>query len=387
MLVAVVTWLVTKPVVRFSLGRAVSLVAEVGVPAFALQDAAGGWRLYAASARSADEGLRLPEGILGRPALHSDGSAFVLTEVGLSWVHATHPIVPGGEVVQLLGRDALPVGTRLEGVVAGKEPLLSVPAGEHRRLMLCQGGPLGSAHLTPISLSDGDALVPDGVPLIASRAVRALAFLGPAGWEAWSVQEGGLATRSLAEGCTRPGAIFSPDGDVLIVPGRVAGLWKLDLADGSLNLMAEGNPGVSRRVGQTFSFREVPDPAGGMQWVLLLPQWDLDRRLQIYQAHLSGGGRGGVTIGAVHHYGVSVSRDGRLLAYTQAVFEERGDDAFVEDLYLLDFDAQTSATMLESRRGGRSDQGPAFVGNGAALVYLADGAAVRIDVRKPPPEP
>jgi hypothetical protein len=374
-------------VVRFSLGRAEALVAVPGVPTFALQAQSGKWRLYAAGAREAQDGLALPGGVLGHPVLKSDGSAFVLTDSGLSWVRAAHAIVPGGEVVPLLGRDSLPEGTRLEGALAGEEALLSVPAGENRRLMLCQGGPLSSAHLAPITLRDGDAVVPEGAPLFASRASRALACLGPDGWEAWIVGDGGVATRVVAEECSRRGALFTPEGDALIVPGRVDGLWRLDLADGRMNLMTEGNLGISRRVGQSFDYREVPAPDGGMQWVLVAPQWDIERRLQIYQAHLSGGGRESLTIGGVHHYGVSLSRDGRLLAYTQAAFEERGEDDFVEDLYLIDFDAPGSAAiLLESRRGGRADQGPAFVGDGSTLVFLADGDAVRIDVRTPSPE-
>jgi hypothetical protein len=364
-------------------------VAAPGVATFALQAPSGAWRLHTEGARGPKDGLRLPDGVLGRPVLQSDGSALVLTTTGLSWVRATHPIVPGGEIVQLLARDALPDDTQLVGVLAGKEALLSVPAGEQRRLLVCQGGPLRSAHLVPINLQEGgECVVPDGAPLIASRVARALAFLGPAGWEAWSVNEGGVATRALAEGCVRPGAFFTPAGDALIVPGRVDGLWRLDLGDCRISLMAEGNLGVSRRVGQSYDFREVPAPDGGMQWVMLAPQWDLERRLQLCQTHLSGGGRGGLTIGGVHHYGVSLSRDGRLLAYTQAVFDERSEESFVEDLYLFDFDAPSSAAMLlESRRGGRADQGPAFIGDGSSLVFLADGDAVRIDVRSPRSEP
>jgi hypothetical protein len=384
---AVIAWLVTKPVVRFPLGGAVALVAAPGVPTFALQDAAGGWRLHAASARGSRDGMSLPADLLGRPALQSDGSALVLTPAGLSWVRAAEGIVPGGEVVQLLPRTVLPEGTRLEGALAGKEALLSVPAGEARRLMLCQGGPLRSAHLVPITLQGGDALVPADVPLIVSRAARALAFLGPSGWEAWLLDDAGVATRSLADDCTRPGALFTPTGDALILQGKVGGLWRLSLADGRLDLMTEGNLGHSSRVGSSHAFRQVPAPDGGVQWVLLSPQWDLERRLQIVQSHLSGGGREGLTIGGIHHYGVTLSRDGRLLAYTQATFDERGEGEFVEDIYLFDFDAPGSAaTLLESRRGGRADQGPAFVGDGSALVYLADGDAIRIDVRAPPLE-
>jgi hypothetical protein len=262
-----------------------------------------------------------------------------------------------------------------------------MPADGGRRLVLCQGGPFGAAHLTPITPADGESHVPEGAALITSRRSRALAFLGPDGWEAWSVGDGGLARRAVAERCLRPGALFTPDGETLVVPGRVDGLYRLDLADGSMNFMVEGNPGLSRRVGQSWDFRQVPAPDGGLQWVLLSPQWDMESRLQIVQAHLRGAGREFMTLGGAHHYGVSLSRDGRLLAYTQAAFDEQENASFVEDVYLFGFDAPGSpAILLESRRGGRSDQGPVFVGDGSSLVYLADGDAVRIDVRSPTPE-
>jgi hypothetical protein len=387
-LAAAVAWLVTRPVVRFSLGGAVSLVAEPGVPTFALQEASGRWRLYSAGARGAQDGLDLPDGVLGRPALQADGSACVLTAEGLSWVHAAHPIVPGGEVVPLLGRDALPDGARLVGMLAGTEPLLAAPAGDGLRLLVCQGGPMRRARLVPIMPRDGDGAVPADATLVVSRASRALAFPGAGGWEAWVVDDGGVARRAVADECTDPGAVFTPDGRALIVPGRVGGLWKLDLADGRMNHMAEGNLGISRRVPPSHEFRQVPASAGGMQWVLLAPQWDIEGRLQIYQAHLSGGGRKGLTIGGAHHYGVTLSQEGHLLAYTQSGFDEQGEAPFVEDIYLFDFDSPASAAMLlESRRGGRAGQGPAFVGDGTSLVFLADGNAVRIDVRTPPPEP
>jgi hypothetical protein len=372
----VVHWLVSRPVVRFSLGKAEALVTAAGVQSFAVREPGNQWRLYAASARRPEEGRLLPGPVLGMPALQDDGSVFVFNADGLRWVHGSQPLVPGGEVLLVLGSDELPADCRLEGVLGGEHPLLSAPVsaaagpGGPRKLLLCEGAPT-SAKLRNVFDADSEARLPPGaVPLLAHGAL-ALAFQGEEGWEAWSLQAPNLARRVVAHGCSKPGAVFTPDGRALIVPGRTDGLWMLSLKDGRLDLMAEGNLGVSRRVAHGVGFRTQPA-------LMVAPGWDLEGWLQIYQTHLSGGGRTAFGSGFMHHYGVAISSDGNLMAYAQAVFEEGAAASFVEDLYLFDF-AQPDAVFLDSRQGGGVAQGPCFIGTGGSLVYIAQGEARRVE--------
>src|SRR5262245_27988629 len=135
-----VRWLVTRPVVRFSLGPASELVAAPGVDGFTVREDDGLWRLYDSAARSQDDGRALP-GVVGRPALQESGSIFALTDRGLLWVHGRQGLEPGGEVVTVLHSEDLPQGARLEGVVGGRDPVLSAPLGGVRELFVCLGAP------------------------------------------------------------------------------------------------------------------------------------------------------------------------------------------------------------------------------------------------------
>ncbi len=374
-LALVVRWLVTRPVVQFRLGDGVELVTAPGVDGFAVREADDIWRLYDTTARSADDGRLLPVGVVGRPALQDNGSAFALTDInGLTWVHGGSGIAPGGERVIVLRPDALPLGARLEGVIGGRDPVLSAPVEGGRELLLCVDAPTGTPRLVNVRSTDTQARVPDGSVVVCARSARALAFVGEGGWESWLVEDTGLARRSVAEGCVRPGAVFAPDGRALLVPGRQDGLWLLSLRDGRLDLMAEGNLGISRRVAPSAGFRHEPP-------CLVAPQWNLEGTLQVYQTHLSGGGREAFGVSRMHHYGVALSPDGRFMSYTQARFDEQGDESFEEELYLFDFGQPADAAVrLGSRRGGLSGQGPAFLGNGDSLVYLEDGKVMRIEV-------
>jgi len=379
-LAGVVWWLASRPVVRFSLGPADELIAEPGIDTFLLHLPGDGWRVHTLASRSADDGRPLPPDLAGRPALLSSGSVVALTAAGLQWVRVGNVIVPGGEQVLLCPRSDLPEGVALEGTIGGKDALLSAPSGDGRRLLLCPASPLTAHVLYPVMDRAGQALVPAGATLLLSRATRALAFLGEQGWEAWTISERGLAERAVAMGCTRPGAIFTPDGHRLIVPGRVDGIELLSLDDGTKNLMCDGNLGLSRRVQQSWAFRDDP-------LRLVTPQWDLDGWLQIAQIHVPGPSRG-FNMGGMHHYGVTMSQDGRTLAYVQASFDEKGDDSFDEDLYLFDFDRLDSgAEYIYTREGGRPRTGPCFVGQHSALVFIASGEAIRIDVQPSASDP
>ena len=374
-----VRWLMSRPVVRFSLGRASALVAAPGVKSFVVREDGDLWRLYGASARQPDDGQLLPGPVLGLPALQADGSVFVLTADGLRWMHGSQPFVPGGEVLLVIAHDLLPADCRLEGVVGGQLPLLSAPVSASagptgpRKLLLCEGAPK-TPELRNVFDADSEAQLPAQVVPLLSRDSLAVAFQGERGWEAWSLETPHLARRVVAEGCTKPGAVFTPDGRALIVPGRVDGLWLLGLQDGRLNLMAEGNLGVSRRVEHRVGFRSQPP-------VMVAPGWGLDGWLQIFQTHLSGGGRTGFGNSFMHHYGVVLSTGGNLMTYAQASFAEASDTPFVEDLYLFDF-AQPgeAAVLLDSREGGGSAQGPYFVGDSGSLVYIARGEAMRAEL-------
>ncbi|MHC4844998.1 MAG: hypothetical protein ACYTCU_02440 [Planctomycetota bacterium] len=378
LLALVVRWLVTKPVVRFTLGPGLELVTSRGVDGFAVREDDGLWRLYDSRSHGADDGLLLPTPVIGRPALQKDGSAYVLTDQGLYWMHGGQNIVPGGEIVQMLSAEDLGPGVRLEGVVNGTEPLLSMPSSGSRGLMVVRGGPITKAMLTPIRDGEGEARVPDGAPILCAVNRRAVAFLGGEGWEAWVLGKSVISKRYVAEGCDSSAAVFTPDATGLIVEGREDGLWLLSLEDGRVDFMAQGDLGISRRVDPAFGFRFEPER-------LVSANWDLDGWLQIYQTHLGGGGRWAFSVGFMHHYAVATSLDGRFLVYAQADFEERGDDAFDEDLYVFDFARPAlPATLIGSRTGGMGRQGPAFIGDGASLVFLADGVTYRSELLTPP---
>jgi hypothetical protein len=374
----VVHWLVSRPVVRFRLGEGEELVGLPGADGFAVREAEGLWRLYDAAARSQEDGALLPAGVVGEPLVAPDGGAWVLTDAGL--LRAPH-VHAAGAARLVLPAAALPHEARLAGLPGGKQPALTASAGDGRELLLlldAEGAGGANPHLQPLRDTRGSATLPAGAAaddLVDAPGGAALALRTAAGWEAWSWDAAGAGRRVLAEGCTGPGAVFTPDAQFLIVPGRVDGLWELSLADGRLSPMAEGNFGVSRRVGSSHSFR-----GEGEHMRLVAPQWNMDHWLNIQQTHLFGGGHWAVSLAFMHHYGLALSRDGRFMAYCQARFEESGEDPIDEELWVLDFDEAVDTVYVGSRHGGRARQGPCFVGSGASLVYLADGDVQRIEM-------
>ncbi len=298
------------------------------------------------------------------------------------WVHSSQALVPGGEIVAVRRAVDLPEGVRLEGVVGARDALLSAPVHElipgaagpdlrERRLFLCESG-AGAARLVPVADAAGEARVPAGREVLLGRAARELAFLGEQGWEAWSLgADGGPARRAVAQDCSKPGALFVPQGGELLVRGRVDGLWLLSLHDGRMKLVGEGDLGVSRRVPMSYGWRF--DPVR-----LVASHWDPNGWLQVFQTHVPSGTRWGFNLGFVHHYGVAMSADGRFMAYVQAVFDEDAEDPFVEHLYRFDFNQpELGAVEFGARRGGHAGQGPVFIGSGGSLVFIANGEVMR----------
>jgi hypothetical protein len=381
-LAGVVNWLLSKHVVRFRLGPGDEIAGFPGADAFAVREPDGLWRLYDAAAREPDDGVLLPTGLLGRPAIGPDGGAVSLTEAGL--LHTT-PARFGGSTKCMVPADKLPADARLVGLAAGAVPVLAAPAADGASELVAVLGPAGCNGDGPYLLSLRDAQGPARLPADAVEADvlcapggAAIALRTPRGWEAWRWDESGAMRRALAEGCDRPGAVFTPDARHLIVPGKVDGLWQLALADGRMSLMAEGNFGLSRRVPGATAFRDA-----GENLRLVAPQWNLDGWLQIYQTHLFGGGRWCMSISFTHHYGVALSADGRFMAYCQAQFDEAGDAPFVEEIFVVDFEESVDTVFVGSRTGGAAHRGPLFVGTGASLVYLADGDVLRIEMLPP----
>ena len=372
-LVWVVQWLMSKREVQFRLGPGVELVARDGVDGFLVREGESAWRLYDARSRSAQDGVAIA-GVVGRPALAEDGGAFVLQAEGLLRVpHVGADVEPW--------RLAVPAGASLLGVTGGTQPVLAAPGADGVRELFVPGSDDdGGVRLVPLQ-GPGTAHPPDAATaddVVCAWGAPAVAFCGPRGWEAWTWKEPGSARRCLADGCKRPGALFTPDASALIVPGKVDGLWTLSLNDGQMTMMAEGNLGSSRRVPASAAFRDT-----GRYTRLVAPGWNLDGWLQIYQTHLFGGGRWGVQIAFTHHYGVAVSQNGRFLAYCQAQFDEQGSEPFEEKLYVMDFEESLGTVSVGSRRGGVPWQGPHFVGSGASLVYLAEGEVLRIELLPP----
>ena len=135
--------------------------------------------------------------------------------------------------------------------------------------------------------------------------------------------------------------------------------------------MASGNLGFSTRVPFSAGFRGDP-------LLMVAPVRDNEGYLQLMQTHLRGGGRYGISTGAVHHYHVTISHDGRYLAYCQATFNEDEETPIDEALYLFDFDVGRAVYDFE-RRGGGPLQGPLFVGDGPTMVFVAQGRVLLID--------
>ncbi len=379
----VVSWLASRHAMRFTLGRGDQLVAMDGVDGFAVREDDGLWRLFDAAARAPQDGVRLPAGLAGRPVLAPDGSAWSLVDGALL---RTAGARAGGATVHVLPDGALPAGARLAGLAAGETPVLALPDvdGLTRLSVLLPAVPDGApARVVELRDALGPAALPAGAvesDVACTPAAPVVALRTARGWEAWSWDAAGAARRVLAEGCDQPGALFTPDGRALVVPGRVAGLWTLSLADGRMAQMAEGNLGLSRRVPPSSAFR-----GGGEHRRLVAPQWNLDGWLQVYQTHLFGGGRYSFGLSFTHHYGLALSADGRFMAYCQAAFDEASDAPFEEDLFVVDFEESVTTVAVGARHGGQAQQGPHFVGRGASLVYLADGEVQRIEMLPPDP--
>jgi hypothetical protein len=346
------------------LGEADQLVGRPGVDRFLL-GGPGGWRALTARAHLPDDAVDLPPGLIGLPALASDGSVLALIDSELVVIANDGAIRQGPE----LPPSSVGSNWELIGVDAADRPVLACQTNAGRRLLVVETE--GDGWLQ-IAGQDSYASPPAGADVLLSTKRRALAHPGEAGWEVWLFDEF-PARRLIAMECTGSSAVFSPLGDALIVDGRTDGIYRLELASGQISFMAAGNLGHSQRVPFSAGFRG--DPV-----LMVAPVRDSEGYLQIVQTHLSGGGRYGISTGAVHHYGVTASQAGRYLAYCQASFDEEGDGTIDESLYLFDFDVGRAVFSFE-RAGGRKTAGPQFIGTGPTLVYIADGRAWLLDPR------
>ncbi len=366
-LVLVGVWITDKPMERFSLGRGEALITREGVDALLVGDGSGGWRRFGSGARHAHEGVAMPDGVVGRPAFDHAGAVFMLTADGLLRVGQ------GGSVETLVAPEALPDHAVLEGACGTDGPLLSAPvsggAGGRRFHVLRSGGANGGGPLMVVADAAGEALAPAVGEIICSEASSTWAFRRGSDWEAWSFGGPDGPQRVVAAGCRSPGALFTPDGESLVLEGNLGGLKRLSLVDGSFEFMAaEANLGMSRRVPFGVGFHRHPNV------IIAGPQWSMDGYLNIYSTHLSGRGRQQFKLAFIHHYAVSMSWNGRLIVYCQADFDEEDDRPFDEALYVFDYARATDAAIfLDDRPGGRPDVGPAFIGHADTLVYIADG--------------
>jgi hypothetical protein len=381
--VVVVWWLARAPFVVADLGPGTHLVTRAGLEFVLVGNAAAEWRVVFTEGDSKDGGYALPAGLRGWPALDSKGD-----------IHALH-----GEQVVCLRKGAffksveLPSESKTgrigkaRSVDAEHVKLVGTDAADQPVLMwLSPGGPrlfvrdVDNESWQLLAVGDDEAQPIAGIKrdqLLLAPGRRAVAFPGRDGWEAW-LYGSGPVVRRIAEECRGPQAAFSPGGDALIVDGKVKGLWRFEMEEGTLRFMAEGNLGHHDRIPFSVAFREL-EPGDESTMVMAAPQRDLHGHLQIFQTHLSGGGRWSLGGGSVHHYAPAFSEDGQLLSYVQADFDDSSSDAPFEDIYLMNLAApQRGAMHLASRRGGRPGQGPVFVGDGHALVYIAGGRVKQV---------
>ncbi len=383
--VLVLAWLFAPrgPVVTV-LGPAERLITRDGVATFVVGRPGGVWEVLDDTASAEDTGRALLTDVVGRPAIHPSGDVVLLTSVGLQcW--------SDGGLTLLCERAALPDDARLSGVAGDALIVLQhdFVDGSHRlSTARFEGGSLQP--LVPLVHSGGAPVVVSAeAGLLVSRFGAAVAFRGEDGWEAWTFAPVGLddpgkapgpraagahasqdsPARVVAEGLSTQ-AVFAPDGVHLVVEDPlppVGSLKLLSMKDGGLAFMSHGNLGHSRRVPDSHAFRGDP--------VLLVnPRWHRNDHLQIFSHHFLGGGQLQFKIAFLHHYAVSISEDGRWMSYCQSDFDEDGDDAFVEDLYVLDFgEPSRGASHLGRRAGGRADVGPRFIGSRPVLVSVMDG--------------
>jgi len=388
-LAAAVWWIVRPPVALDDLGPAMRLVTRDGVPLILVGDAAGDWRALPQSARTPEDGYLLPPGLRGRPFLDAQGGVVALH------AHGVVRLVEGKPELEMPLPDVLRVDDASPGMTPaaprapGREVQLVGLDAADEPVLLWQS-PEGSRLFVRVRIADDWRLLelPDGEPaspvggpgarLVLSPAQRALAFLGRDGWEAW-LYETTPVRRRVASGCSGAQALFTPDGAALVLDGKVKGLWRLELEEDTLHFMAEGNLGHHERIPFSAGFRQIPtDDSPGIATLMVAPQSDYQGFLQIVQTHLSGGGRWSFGGGFLHHYEPAVSPDGRWLTYVQAQLDA---DVLDEELYLFDFEhPDRPALALARRTGGRPGQGPAFVGDGSVLVFIARGRVQRFEV-------
>lgn len=382
LLVMVGVWLASKPIARFSLGPGEVLIARPGVDRLLVGDGAGRWTAFTSQARDASEGVDLGP-VVGRPAIDDEGSVWFLEGPNLvRWSPAhrtTFGRIPDDWVLLAAPRHwslifALELEDGFLAPVHLKPGTTSIPSTNEAR-----GRPISAM---------GEAgrvapRIPDGSEVVVSPWSSAFAFIGEDGWEVWShdteVTDSLQAwTRVVARDHRKPRAVFAPDGEQLILEGKVKGLWLLSLSDGRLEFMGDGNLGASRRVQNTMDFVRHPAP------VLFTGQWTLDRRLHVTSSHLGGGGRYQPKVGLFHDYSPALSWDGGLLVYCQSEFDEQGDAPFDEALYSMDRTKRDQpAVYVDDRTGGRPDQGPLFVGASQAFVYVADGEVRGVAFHRP----
>ena len=382
---AAVTWWLVQPDVEFDdLGPGVRIVTRPGVDLILVGDAADRWRALPSSATKPRQGYPLPDGLRGWPAIDASGDVRALHADGVlrfeNGTYVSDIDLPSMGTANGQDDDVGPIeheALLLVGLDAAEEPVLLWRSGQGPRLFVRDES---GQHWMLLEDADGPARGPERMSqVVLSPEARALAFRGDDGWEVWEYGSG-QAQRFVADGCRGQYGVFTPDGKALIVDGKVKGLWRLELEDGSLRFMAEGNLGDHERIPFSVGFRGM-ELNGVMADVMVAPQVDQHGYLQIFQTHVSGGGRWSFGGGFEHHYAPSVSPDGRFLAYVQAKFEKGAGDALRENLYLFDFDTPgDGAIHLGSRAGGRPGQGPAFAGAGDVLVFIAQGHVQRLSI-------
>jgi len=376
-LALVLWWLLTPSLASLDLGPGDELRACPGAPIFVVRRG-DSWYWLPAGASQASQAQALPDDLLDPPALCADGTLLLHlpgrllrqapdgTRSELTLPAAGSPGALGsagaGAGATAMGAgagqaSADPTPPRLLGVDPAGQPVLS--QGDPPRLWVAQG-----ESWLPLIAGDVWASPPADASVLLSGAGPVLAYRGLAGWEAWS-WDAGQVRRVLADACVGQDAVFTPDGAALVVEGRSDGLFRLDLASGGLAFMSNGNLGASQRVPFSAAYRGDP-------LLLNTSQRDREGFLQIFQNQLTGGARGSMTSGGLHHYLPAAAPDGRLLAYVQASFDEQGSDAFEESVYMLDFEQKLADEVLR-RPGGRLHQGPVFVGRGSTLILLAGG--------------
>lgn len=363
-LAAVLLWLSSSGLEPVDLGTGDKLIGRPGVGRFLVGDGQG-WRSLSAGPRSPSEGWALPEGLIGLPALASDGSAMALLPTGLVRVGQDGELQNGPD----LPADDGGLDWELLGLDGSDLPVLAAQGEGGRRLAVIAGDGEGWLELSD---ADGFASLPEGAEVLLSKARRALAYRGHDCWEAWVFDDGSVR-RVTAADCSGGFGVFSPEGDALILDGPTKGIYRLELDSGRFSFMASGNLGYSERVPFSAGFRGDP-------LLMVAPVRDNEGYLQLMQTHLRGGGRYGISTGAVHHYHVTSSHDGRYLAYCQATFNEDEATPIDEVLYLFDFDIGRAVYDFE-RLGGGSLQGPLFVGDGPMMVFVARGRVLLIDPR------